>query len=567
MGTNVMNTDFHPRMIFVGITLLLAACSTPGAQAITTSTAAGGELATTPTLTLPAPTEIPAIAPAVSATDTPSSPATEIPLKEALGSLEPQDVWLYFYDITQIPHPSGQMDQIRQFLVEFGQGLGLETIVDQAGNVIVRKPAAAGFENRQGVVLQAHMDMVPQKTDEKVFDFSTDPIQAYVAGEYVHADGTTLGADDGIGIALIMAVLQSKTLQVGPLEALFTVDEETTLSGANGLEVDILQGRILINLDSELEGVFIIGSAGGGPVNIIASYPQAPAPSEMVSYQVKVQGLSGGHSGADINLGRGNAIKLLVRMLKGAAESYGLRLASITGGTASNAIPTEASALIFLPNANGDSFIKYAQEFEATIQSELQAVEPDLSLQVDAVQPPAQVMDEAFQDILINALYGTPQGVIRMSDTIPDLVETSTNLGVAIVQDGQMEVNNLPRSSVNSELEDVSQMIASVWELAGYPVECPGFNPGWTPNLASPILGLMKGAYLDLFGQEAGITAVHAGTECGNIGGIYPDMDMISIGPTNENVHTTSERLYIPSVQRVMDLLSEVLQRIPNRMD
>jgi dipeptidase D len=323
----------------------------------------------------------------------------------------------------------------------------------------------------------------------------------------------------------------------------------------------------LINLDSETEGIYTIGAAGGGHVNISSSYPQVPAPTYMISYQVKVQGLTGGHSGVDINLGHGSATKLLVRLLKKAVELYGLRLANITGGTATNAIPTNASALVFLPAENVDSFTKYTQEYEATIQSELKAVEPNLSVQVDAVQPPAQVMDEAFQAVLIDALYGTPQGVIRMSDTVPDLVETSTNLGITNVQDGQMQVICYPRSSVDSELDDISQMIASVWELAGYTVEYTDYYSGWTPNPDSPILGLLQATYLDLFDHEAEISAVHAGLECGAIGGIYPDMDMISIGPTIEKVHSTSERLYIPSVPKLMDLLSEALQRIPDRAD
>jgi len=553
------------------VVLLPIACASPAVQGTPVSTVTEATQINISTTASPPPTAIPAAEisqqaqPTLPATGAPSSPSTMTPLQDALGSLQPQDVFQNFYEITQVPRQSGHMEQIREFLVNFGQEFGLETIVDDAGNVIIRKPAAAGFENRQEVVLQAHMDMIPLKDEDKEFDFTTDPIQAFVSGDYIVTDGTTLGADDGIGMALAMAVLQSKTLQAGPIEALFTADEESDLSGANGLKPDTLHGRILINLDAEPEGIFTIGSAGGGQVKITASYPQVPAPSELVSYQVKVQGLRGGHSGMDINLGRGHAIKLLVRFLKEAAEPYGLRLASLTGGTAANAIPTDASALVFLPRSNVESFLKHAQEFEATIQSELKAVEPDLSLQVEAVQPPSQVMDEAFQNILINALYGTPQGVIRMSDTVPDLVETSTNLGIAEVQDGQMEVINLSRSSVDSELTDVSQMIANVWELAGYPAEYPGFNKAWTPNPDSPILVLMQATYLDLFGQEAEITAVHAGTECGNIGGIYPDMDMISLGPTMENVHTPSERLYIPSVAKVMSLVSEVLQRIPDK--
>ena len=546
-----MHTPEHSVIGLMVAVLLLAACSTPVVQGTPSSTAV--------------PTDLPVAEPAVSATNTPSSPATHVPLKDALGGLEPKDVFQNFYDITQIPRPSGTMDRIRAFLVDFGQGLGLETTVDEAGNVLIRKPAAAGLENRQGVVLQGHMDMMLQKADGKVFDPATDPIRALVNGDYIVADGTTLGADNGIGMAMIMAILQSKTLHTGPLEALFTADEESDMSGTNGLKGDLLKGDILINLDSEEEGKFTIGSAGGGNVNCTGSYPQVPAPLDMVSYQVKVQGLRGGHSGIDINLGRGHATKLLVRLLKGAMEPYKLRLASIAGGTAPNAIPRDASALVLLPDQQVEAFTAYVQAYEATIKSELAAVEPDLSVALAAVQPPGQVMDGPFQTILINALYGTPQGVVRMSDAVPGLVETSTNLGITNVHDGRVELSCCPRSSVDSELEDVSQMIASVWELADLPVESAIVHKGWNPDPESPILGLMQETYRDLYGQEPGITAVHAGLECGAIGGKYPDMDMISIGPTMNNVHSLAERLFIPSVVKVMALLSEVLQRVAEK--
>jgi dipeptidase D len=494
---------------------------------------------------------------------TPAEIPAQVGLKDALATLAPQDVFQNFYDITQVPRPSGHMDQIREFLVNFGQELGLETVVDEAGNVIIRKPAAAGLENRQGVVLQGHMDMVPDKDDDLTFDFTTDPIQAMVSGDYLVAEGTTLGADDGIGMAMIMAVLQSETLQTGPLEGLFTVNEETDMSGANGLKGDELQGSILINLDSEWDGVFLIGAAGGGHVDITSAYSQVPTPADSVAYQVEVQGLKGGHSGVDINLGRGHAIKLLVRLLKGGVEPFALRLASIDGGNAGNAIPRQATAVVVLPDNQVEAFTEYVRAFEATIQSELSAVEPDLSVELAAVQAPDQVMDETFQAKLIDALDATPQGVVRMSDALPDLVETSTNLGVVDVQDGQMDVVCVPRSSVDSALDDVSQMIASVWQLAGAEVTFADYYPGWKPNPDSPILALMEATYQELYGQEPEVTAVHAGLECGVIGAKYPGMDMISIGPTLNDVHSPAERLLIPSVGNVMNLLLEVLQNIP----
>lgn len=503
------------------------------------------------------------LGPASLVTGSPPHQADAVPLANALPDLTPRDVFTNFYQLTQVPRPSGATDHIRAFLVEFGQGLGLETIVDGAGNVIIRKPAAAGFENRQGVVLQAHMDMVVQKTEDTGFDFATDPIRPYVSSDYVIAGGTTLGADDGIGMALMMAVLQSDTLQSGPIEALFTVDEETTMAGVMGLDGDTLQGRILINLDSETEGVFTIGSAGGAQVTVHAAYEQALAPAGMVPYLLRVQGLQGGHSGVDIHLGRGNATKLLVRLLKQTAGPLGLRLASLSGGTVGNAIPRDASALVFAPEAEAEAFAQAVSEFEATAQAELAAVEPDLTVELAPAPAPAFVMDEGFQSRLIDALYVTPQGVLRLSDAVPGLVETSTNLGVTNAQDGQLEVVCYTRSSVNSALEDVNMMITSVWELAGLQAEIGGAYAGWTPDPASPILALLRSAYVDLYGVEPEVTAVHAGLECGAISGVYPDMDMISIGPTLSGVHSPAERLSIPSVAKVMDLLIEVLQRTP----
>ena len=326
----------RPIVRLTEIGLLLAVCAAPMLATVPASVAAEAGQGVLQWRTAAAPNAPLAAeaSPADPAAGSPATSASAIPLKDALSSLEPPGVWQNFYDITQVPRPSGHLDGIREFLVEFGETLGLETHVDQAGNVIIRKPAAPGLEDRPGVVLQAHMDMVPQKGDGVVFDFTTDPIRALVDGDYVVTDGTTLGADNGIGIAMIMAVLQSTELQTGPLEALFTADEETTMSGANGLKADVLKGRILINLDSEEEGTFTIGSAGGGDVGVNGTYPQAPAPADWMSYEVKVKGLKGGHSGVDINLGRGHATKLLVRLLKASVEPYGLKIASISGGTA-----------------------------------------------------------------------------------------------------------------------------------------------------------------------------------------------------------------------------------------
>ena len=491
-----------------------------------------------------------------------ATPAAKVPLKDALATLEPQDVWKNFYDLTQIPRPSHHEEQVRDFLVQFGKGLGLETIVDGAGNVLIRKPAAKGMEDRQGVILQAHMDMVAQPNDG-THDFLTDPIDAYVEGDWVAADGTTLGADDGIGVALAMAVLQSQTPPLGPIESLFTVNEEDGMDGALGLQPGLLQGATLINLDWETEGTLLISSAGGEYARIKMPYSEMNTPDGVQAYQVSVSGLTGGHSGADINLGRGHATKLLVRLLSAAAPKYGLRLAEITGGTAANAIPQEATALVTIPAAQADAFLKFVEEYQGIVRAELAAMEPNLAVGAAAAGLPPVVVAEDAQRTILDALYGTPQGVLRLSDVVPGLVETSTNMGIVQGANGELDVTCYPRSSVDTELDDVAQMIASVWDLGGIKVTFDGRYPGWKANPDSPILGLMKNVYHDLYGVDPDVESVHAGTECGVIQAAYPGMDAISLGPTLQNVHTPSERLEIATVKKLNDLLLETLKRIP----
>jgi dipeptidase D len=491
-----------------------------------------------------------------------ASAAARVPLKDAVAGMEPQDVWQNFYDLTQIPRPSHHEEQVRDFLVQFGKGLGLETIVDGAGNVLIRKPAAKGMEGREGVVLQAHMDMVAQPQDG-THDFLTDPIEAYVEGDWVAADGTTLGADDGIGVAIAMAVLQSQTPPVGPIETLFTVNEEDGMDGALGLQPGLLQGTTLINLDWETEGTFLISSAGGEYARVKAPYAEVSTPDGMQAYRVSVSGLMGGHSGADINLGRGHATKLLVRLLSKAAPEYGLRLAEISGGTAANAIPQSAMALVTVPAAQADAFLKYVEEYQGIVRAELEATEPNLAVGAAAADMPPAVMAEDAQRTILDALYGTPQGVLRMSDVVPGLVETSTNMGIVQIEDGELDVTCYPRSSVDTELDDVAQMIGSVWDLAGIQVTFDGRYPGWKANPDSPILGLMKDVYPGLYGVDPDVESVHAGTECGVIQAAYPGMDAISVGPTLQNVHTPSERLEIATVKKLADLLTETLLRIP----
>jgi len=512
-----------------------------------------------------APVTTAAAATTATAAATPQAAVTTtVPLKDAVATMDPQDVWQNFYQLTQIPRPSHHEEQVRDFLAQFGQDLGLETIVDDVGNVLIRKPASPGMENRHGVILQAHMDMVAQPLDG-THDFLTESIDAYVEGDWVKANGTTLGADDGSGVAIAMAVLQSKTLALGPIEALFTVNEEDGMDGALGLQPGLLQGDTLINLDSEDEGVFTIGSAGGAYVDVDGSYTEVATPAATAAYTVTVSGLQGGHSGVHIDKGRGHATKLLVRLLSPAAAQYGVRLAQIEGGTAANAIPTSASALVVVPVDQVDAFLPYVQQYEGIVQSELAAVEPDLKVEATPAGLPAKVMDETVQRMLIDVLYGTPQGVIRMSDAVPGLVETSTNMGIVNAADGKVTVTYYPRSSVDTELDDINQMIASVWDLAGVPVTISGRFSGWDPNPNSPILLLMQDVYKGMYGKAPDVTAVHAGLECGTIVSKYPGMDAISIGPTLQNVHTSNERMLAASVKKLNDFLLETLKQIPEK--
>ncbi len=499
---------------------------------------------------------------ATTAAPTPTAAGSRVPLEDAIKTMQPAEVWQNFYDVTQVPRPSHHEDKIRDFLVQFGKDLNLETTVDEAGNVLIRKPAGKGMEKRKGVVLQAHMDMVAQKEDGKDFDFETDPIEAYVEGGWVKANGTTLGADDGIGLALAMAILQSDTA-LGPLEALFTVNEEDGMDGAMGLQAGVLQGEILINLDSETEGVFTIGSAGGEYGTVDATYKEVAAPKDTAAYTVTVSGLQGGHSGVDINLGRGHATKLLVRVLKDAAARVGLRVAQIIGGDTSNAITRQASAVVVVPKSKVDQFQQLVKQYDQTFKAELVVADPGVTVGSASATMPARVMDDKAQRTLINSLYGMPQNVLRMSDQVPDLVETSTNMGIMQSGAGKISVGSYDRSSVDTELDDVQQMLASVWSLAGMEMVFSGRYPGWQPNPDSPILALMQKVYQSQAGKDPSVIAVHAGLECGVVRSLYPDMDAISVGPTLQDVHTPQEKLEVATVQKLYNLLVETLKQVP----
>ncbi|MGB4204450.1 MAG: aminoacyl-histidine dipeptidase [Bacteroidales bacterium] len=484
-------------------------------------------------------------------------------MKNSILDLEPKLVWKHFHSLTQIPRPSKKEEKIIRFMKEFGESLGLETIVDEVGNVIIRKPASAGMENRIGIVLQGHIDMVPQKNSDKIHDFEKDPIETIVDGDWVKANGTTLGADNGMGVAAAMAVLEDKTLVHGPVEALFTVDEESGMTGAFNLQPDILKGDILINLDSEDEGELYIGCAGGINGNFRFTYKEEAVPKNMKAYKIGISGLKGGHSGLDIALGRGNSCKIMIRLLHHGIEKHDMLLSSIDAGNMRNAIPREANAVVVIPNDEEEKFLSCFKKLTATIKAELSVTEPDLKITAEPTDTPSFVMDADAQNRMIRATYGCPNGVIRMSDAMPGLVETSTNLSIISSGKGEIKVICLLRSSVDSAKFDLVNMMGSIFELAGAEVDFEGEYPGWKPNPDSTILKLMQEVYHKNYGKIPEVKAIHAGLECGILGSAYPNWDMISFGPTIRFPHSPDEKVNIPSVGKFYDFLLETLKNVP----
>ncbi len=478
-------------------------------------------------------------------------------------NLEPKEVWENFYALTQVPRPSKHEELIQNFMVKFGKSLGLETAKDAVGNVMIRKPATPGMENRQGIVMQGHLDMVPQKNSDTKHDFEKDPIDAWIDGEWVKARGTTLGADNGMGVAAAMAVLASKTLVHGPVEALFTSDEETGMTGAFGLQGGWLKGDILLNMDSEDEGELYVGCAGGVNGNIEFEYDEMIVPKGYSTYKLIVKGLKGGHSGLDINLGRGNANKLMVRFLKYATREMDVRLAEINGGGMRNAIPREAYAVVVVPNEAVSDFLPAVSQYESVYKAELSRTEPNLSFTVEEAPKPKSLIDERVQDDLIDAVYACPNGAIRLSDSMPGLVETSTNLATVKSENGVISVKCLLRSSVDSAKDDLCEQVESVFSLAGGMVRFDGAYPGWKPNMESAILKQMKQIYENKFGRVPEVKAIHAGLECGILGANYPHWDMISFGPTMRFPHSPDEKVSIPTVQKFWDFLVETLKNAP----
>jgi dipeptidase D len=480
-----------------------------------------------------------------------------------IKKLTPEHVWNYFYEFTQIPRPTGHMEVVTRFVTDFGKKCGLETLRDKVGNVLIRKPATQGKETCRTIILQSHLDMVPQKNLSVNHNFLTDPIDAYIDGDWVTARDTTLGADNGIGAALAMAVLSDTTLKHGPIEALFTVDEEVGMDGAFGLKPDFLKGRILINCDSEEEGPLFVGCAGGSDLNISFQFKDdVYVPEGDVAIKLCLTGLKGGHSGVDIHLGRANANKLIFRFLKEAVAGYGVRLSSIEGGSLRNAIPREAFAVITLPEDNADILWEMVSDYRELYRMEYAGIEPCLEFMAEKVELPATLIPEEIQDDLINAIEGCQNGVLGMLHDFPDTVETSSNLAVVSSSPGLIEVKILVRSSSESRKASVVSALESVFSLAGAKVEFGGSYNGWTPKIQSPILQLMRQTYQDLYRKEPVVKVMHAGLECGIIQGIYPDMDMISIGPDLQHPHSPDERVHIASVEKVWHFIKATLERI-----
>ena len=479
--------------------------------------------------------------------------------------LEPKALWQNFYDLTQIPRPSKHEEKIQAFALEFGEKLGLETTRDAVGNIIIRKPATPGMEGRKGVILQAHLDMVPQKNSSMQHDFEKDAIDAFIDGDWVKAKGTTLGSDNGIGAAAAMAVLQADDIAHGPLEVLLTSDEETGMTGANGLKPGLLKGEILINMDSEDEGELYVGCAGGVNTNAVMRFKKEELPPNYVPYRISLTGLKGGHSGLDIHLGRGNANKIMNQLLQQATDRLGARLSSIEGGSLRNAIPRESFAVVLIPENKKEDFKELVTSFESNAKMAFEKADPGLMITAAPTKMPLHVMDQDTQNRLMKAVEECPNGVIAMSKEMPGVVETSTNLAIVKSGDGVIEFASLQRSSVDEDKTKLSQRIHDVLKEHGAEVEISGDYPGWKPDVDSPILRTMKDVYNARFGKVPEVKVIHAGLECGILGSKYPNWDMISFGPTIRNPHSPDEMVHIGTVAMFWEFLLQTLKHVPEQ--
>lgn len=487
-------------------------------------------------------------------------------MSQEIRNIAPTNLWNKFADLNAVPRPSKKEDRVITFMKKFGESLGLETFEDEVRNVIIRKPATKGMENRKTVVLQGHLDMVHQKNNDTVFDFDTQGIDMYVDGDWVRARGTTLGADNGLGVAMIMAVLESKDITHPALETLFTIDEETGMTGALNLKGGILTGEILLNMDTEEDDEIDIGCAGGIDVTATRNYPQEPTPADSIAYTIEIKGLNGGHSGMDINKGLGNANKIMNRLLFNGFENFGLQISSINGGSLRNAIPRESTAKIIIAALYNETFEFDMQKTIAAIKTEYKTTEPNFSITISKSDNlPEYVMDLGVQEGFLRAVYAAQNGVYRMSADIENLVETSNNIAKITLDDGEINIQNLTRSSVESSKMDLANALRSAYELFGCEVIFGGSYPGWTPNTKSEILDVLVKIYTDQNGQKPKVVACHAGLECGILGTNYPEMDMISFGPTIHGAHSPDERASISSAAKFYKFVVEILKNIPLR--
>jgi dipeptidase D len=483
-------------------------------------------------------------------------------MNEVIRNLEPKVLWNKFADLNAVPRPSKKEERVIAFMKDFGKSLGLETMEDEVGNVIIRKPATKGMEDRKAVVLQSHLDMVHQKNNDTNFNFDTQGIEMVVDGDWVRAKGTTLGADNGLGVATIMAILESNEIEHPAIEALFTIDEETGMTGAKGLKGGLLKGDILLNLDTEEDDEIGVGCAGGVDVTATGTYTEAEAPKNSTTYTIKVKGLNGGHSGMDIIKGLGNANKLMSRLLF-ATKDF-MQLAKLEGGSLRNAIPRESVAQVVV--SSEEKFTSAFEKMKKEIISEFKSLEPNLSITAEKKNEAiTKVMADADQKSFLNAMNAAHNGVYRMSPDIEDLVETSNNIAKVTVENGNIKIECLTRSSVESSKENLANALTSVFELAGYDSKLAGDYPGWAPNMDSPILKVLDNLYQKMNGEKANVAACHAGLECGILGQNYPEMDMISFGPTIKGAHSPDERASISSAQKYWEFVLEILKNIPKK--
>ena len=480
----------------------------------------------------------------------------------SIKELNPQIIWKNFYLLTQVPRPSGHLQKIQQFLLDWAKEHGIEAFKDGAENIVMRKPATPGMEGHKTAVLQAHMDMVPQKTDESKHNFETDPIETYIDGDWVKAKGTTLGSDDGMGVAAIMAVMESTDLQHGPLEALITADEESTMYGVNHLAADTLKGDILLNIDNETMGEFVIGSAGGVNISATMQYKEVIPEEGDIAVKVALKGLRGGHSGLEINEGRANANKLMARFVRQAIADDEARLCTWNGGNMRNAIPRTATVVLSIPEENLDDLKDLAQYCEKTFQDEFRGVEEGISLTVENTNMPAGQVPVEIQDNLVDAIMACHDGVLRHIPSIPAVVETSSNLGIINIGAGEVSILILGRSSNETMMEYLQEMQECCFSMAGMKVEYGGQYGAWQPNFDSPIVATMVKVYKEIFNEDARVEVCHAGLECSIIGGVYPKMDLVSFGPTLRSPHTPDERCNIPSVAKFWEFLKALLKAI-----